>query len=77
MCCTEKVIVIDLVNHPVVSLSGTRMRGTSTKVVTKRVYLELPPTQADGGLLTGIWAPIDMSKKVCQRLGDLHLYGET
>ncbi len=42
LCCTETVR--ELVNHPVVCLFDTRISGASTKVVTKRFYLELHPT---------------------------------
>jgi hypothetical protein len=42
VCCAEKVS--KLINSPVVSLFGTRVSSTSTKMITKRIYLELPAT---------------------------------
>jgi hypothetical protein len=42
MCCVEKVS--QLINHPVMSLFGTRMSGTSTELVSHRVQQEIPPT---------------------------------
>jgi hypothetical protein len=42
MCCAEKVG--RLINRPVVSLFGTRVSGTGTKMVDHRIYLELPAT---------------------------------
>jgi hypothetical protein len=38
VCCAEKVS--DLINHPVVSLLGTRVGGTSAEVVNKSIELE-------------------------------------
>ena len=35
VCCAEKVS--DLINRPVVSLLGTRMSGTSTKMIAKSI----------------------------------------
>jgi hypothetical protein len=70
MCGTEKVS--QLLNRPVMSLFGTRMSGTSTEMVSHRIQLKLPATQAASGFsaMTGIWAPMVMAKKVCQRLAD-------
>ena len=42
VCCAEKVS--DLTNRPVVSLLGTRVGGTSSEVVPKRIDLKLPAT---------------------------------
>ncbi len=42
MCGTEKVR--QLINHPVMSLFGTRMSGTSTEMVSHRIQLKLPAT---------------------------------
>jgi hypothetical protein len=42
MCGAEKVI--QLINHPVMSLFGTRMSGTSTEMVSHRIHLKLPAT---------------------------------
>jgi hypothetical protein len=68
VCCAEKVIL------PVVCLFGTRVGGTRVKVVTEGVYLKFPATTSRERLLrnaiTGIWAPMDVEKNVCQRLAD-------
>jgi hypothetical protein len=42
MCGVEKVS--QLINHTVMSLFGTRMRGTSTVMVSHRIQLKIPPT---------------------------------
>jgi hypothetical protein len=42
MCCEEKVI--QLFNGPVMSLFGSRMIGTSTKMVSHRIQVKLPAT---------------------------------
>jgi hypothetical protein len=42
MCGAEKVS--QLLNCPVMSLFGTRMRGTSTEMVCHRIHLKLPAT---------------------------------
>ena len=44
VCCAEKVS--DLTNRPVVCLLGTRVGGTSAKVVPKRIDLKLPATES-------------------------------
>ena len=75
VCCAKKVS--ELINHPVVCLFGTRVGGTRVKVVTKSVYLKLPTTREFSGI-TGIRAPMEVEKNVCERLQTrLHLYGET
>ncbi len=38
--CAEKVC--KLINHPVVRLLGTRVRGTSTEMISQCIYLEFP-----------------------------------
>jgi hypothetical protein len=71
VCCGEKIST--LTNYPVVSLLGTRVDGTSAEVVTKRNELELFATtrpESDLSAITGIWAPMDMGKNVCQRQED-------
>ncbi len=41
-CCVEKVS--QFLNRPVMRLFVTRMRGTSTEMVSHRIHLKLPPT---------------------------------
>ena len=68
--CVEKVS--KLINHPVVSLLGTRVCGTSTEMITQSIYLEFPATTSRSGFsgITGIWEPMEVEKNVCQRLPD-------
>jgi hypothetical protein len=39
VCCVKKVR--KLIDHPVVSLRGTRMGGTSTEMITQCIYLKV------------------------------------
>ena len=70
VCCEEKVS--ELINHPVVTLLVTRVVGTSTEMIVKSVYLNFFQPQVTGGFsaMTGIWTPMVVAKKVCQRLAD-------
>jgi hypothetical protein len=58
--------VRQLFNHPVMSLFGTRMSGTSTEIFSHHILdLELPVTTNHGfSTMTGIWVPMVMTKKV-------------
>jgi hypothetical protein len=42
MCGVEKVS--QLINHPVMNLFDTRMNGTSTEMVSRRIQMKLPTT---------------------------------
>ncbi len=68
MCCVEEVS--DLVKRPVVFCQPND--GTSAQVATQRVHLELPQPQTAKvfSVMTGIWTPMIMTKKVCQRPTD-------
>jgi hypothetical protein len=44
-----------LINHPVVSLLGTRMGGTSTEMITQCIYLKLSATTNRKRLLRNHW----------------------
>jgi hypothetical protein len=48
MFCAEEVS--DLDNHPVVCLFDTRMRGTSTEMITQGIQVELPTTTNTRGV---------------------------
>jgi hypothetical protein len=47
--------VSNLVNHPIVSLLGTRVGSTRAKVIPKQVYLKLPATTTRERLLLNLW----------------------
>jgi hypothetical protein len=53
MGCAKEVS--NLVNSPIVSLLGIRVRSTRAKVITKRVYLKLPATTTRERLLRNRW----------------------
>jgi hypothetical protein len=53
MCCAKKVS--KLINHPVVSLFGTRVSGTSANMVAQCVYPKLPTTTTRKRLFLNHW----------------------
>jgi hypothetical protein len=53
MCCAKKVS--KLINHPVVSLFGTRVSCTGTEMITQCVYPKLPTTTNHKRLLRNHW----------------------
>jgi hypothetical protein len=67
--------VSNLINHPVVSLLGTRVVGTITEVVPNRIDLKPPVTgnrhrQLRDSVRVGILPPTQETRNVCQRLAD-------
>ncbi len=53
VCCVKKVR--KLIIHPVVSLFGIRMGGTSTEMITQCIYLKLSPTTNRKRVLRNHW----------------------
>jgi hypothetical protein len=51
--CAKKVR--KLINHPVVSLLGTGMGGTSTEMITQCIYLKISATVNRKRLLCNHW----------------------